>query len=284
MKSKIRLLALDLDGTALRSDNTLSKAVAEAIEHAGRSGIEVVAASGRPYASMPKEVLALRGIRYVIASNGAAVYDGGGKRIASSLLSGESVDEIMRLTEPYDLIWEAFRDGETCTDRRYYDDPVKYGCTQAYIDYVRGSRGCCDDMRGYIAAHRSKLDSIEFVCADAELRNKVRELLEKNLRNVYITSSSANFVEFMHSDATKSNAVKLICGLLGIDPKETAACGNADNDVDMIAQAGIGAAVANASKGCIAAAGIVVDTNDNDGVAELINKLLNHNYSALKNE
>ena len=53
---EIKLIALDLDGTALRSDNTLSPAVARAIEAAGDMGIEIIAASGRPYCSMPESV------------------------------------------------------------------------------------------------------------------------------------------------------------------------------------------------------------------------------------
>ena len=55
----IKLIALDLDGTALRSDNTLSHTVASAIESAASRGIEIVAASGRPFHSMPKSFLEL---------------------------------------------------------------------------------------------------------------------------------------------------------------------------------------------------------------------------------
>ena len=272
---KIKLLALDLDGTTLRSDNTLSPSVKRAITTAIENGIEVVAASGRPYGSMPKSVLEIEGLNYVIASNGAAIYDRHGKRIHSVLLKDLQVTKLLALTEEHDLIWEAFQEGETCTDKRYYDNPLQYGCSAAYVDYVRSSRGCSDNMREYIFKHRKNLDSVEFVCADDSLRNSVRELLEKQLEGVYITSSSKNFVEFMDKDATKSNGVRWLCKKLGINIKYTAACGNADNDVDMIAQAGMGAAVANACKSCKDCADIIVSANDDDGVAELINIILN---------
>ena len=78
----------------------------------------------------------------------------------------------------------------------------------------------------------------------------------------------------MDRDATKSNAVRFICERENIDINDTAACGNADNDVDMIAQAGVGAAVKNATKSCLEAADIVVDSNDKNGVKQLIEKLL----------
>lgn len=281
-KNKIRLLALDLDGTVLTSANTLDAEVKKAIENAVESGIEIVVASGRPFCSMPEDVLGIEGIHYIIASNGAAVYDGSKNRVRSVTLKEADVLKIMELTSEYDLIWEAFCDGETCTDRRYYENPVKYGCGEAYVDYVRSSRGCTDDMRQYIFNRRAELDSIEFVCNKPAQREKIRALLKENLGGVYITSSSADFVEFMDGEATKSSAVRFICEREGIDIKNTAACGNADNDVDMIAQAGLGAAVKNASKLCLDCADLIVESNDNNGVKQLIDAIMEHRIPSKK--
>lgn len=267
---EIMLLALDLDGTALRSNNTLSDNVKIAIERAHKSGIIIVAASGRPYGSMPKEILDMPAFKYFITSNGAGIYDGKGNRIRSVQLREADVLSILDLTKDEDLIWEAFLEGETCTDSRYYNDPQKYGCSQAYVHYVRSSRGSSDDMRGYIYRNRSGLDSVEFVSADDELRRRLWDKIEKNVGSVYVTSSSAHFVEIMNCSATKANALRYICDLLDIPLKNTAAAGNADNDIDMIKLAGLGVAVKNACEKCKKAADIVVESNDNDGIAELI--------------
>lgn len=268
--NKINLLALDLDGTALRSNNTLSRNVKNAIERAYKSGIIIAAASGRPFASMPKAILDMPEFEYYIASNGAAVYDRNGKRLQSVTLNEYDVLKLLKLTESYDLIWEAFLEGETCTDSRYYNDPMSYGCSAAYVDYVRSSRGTSDDMRGYIYDNRKRLDSVEFVSIDRELREKLRYMIEKNIPTFYVTSSSRNFVEIMDGEATKANALRFICDLLNIPLEETAAAGNADNDVDMIVEAGLGVAVKNATPKCLNAADILVESNDNDGIAELI--------------
>lgn len=273
MKPEIKLIALDLDGTVLRTDNTLSPRVKEAIGKAAGRGIEVVAASGRPFGAMPEEVLAIEGVRYVIASNGAAIYKDG-ERIRSNPLRPESVERLMELTSSYDLIWEAFTDGEIFTDSRYYRDPTRYGCTQAYVGYVRSSRGHLSDMRSFIAENKSRLDSVEFVCTDQKLREALWSRIAEELPELYITSSSKNFVEFMDGAATKSSAMKYICGLLGIEIKSTAAAGNADNDADMLRESGFGAAVSNASPLCLEAADIVVPSNDDDGIAELIDTIL----------
>lgn len=271
--SGVRLVALDLDGTTLRSDNTLSPAVKAALTRMLQHGVEVVAASGRPFGSMPREVLEIPGLRWVISSNGAAVYRDG-RRQHATLLTPESVERLLALTADYDLIWEAFSEGETVTDQRYYDNPVRYGCSQAYVGYVRGSRGCRSDMRGYIWENRRRLDSVEFVCTDRALREALWSKIASETEDLYITSSSKNFVEFMHRDATKSGALRRLCSKLHIDLSQIAAAGNADNDADMLAAAGIGAAVKNATQKCLEAADVILPSNDDDGICRLAEMLL----------
>ena len=78
----------------------------------------------------------------------------------------------------------------------------------------------------------------------------------------------------MNGTATKANALRKLCELLDVDQKNTVAAGNADNDVDMLLFAGTGAAVRNATPKCLDAADLIVDTNDNDGIAELVEYLV----------
>lgn len=273
---KTELLALDLDGTMLKSDVTLSPKVKSSIQRAIENGIEVVAASGRPFASMPDCVLKIEGINYSITSNGAAIYDKNGVRVYSSLINEVDVIKLLDITQNYDLIFEAFIDGLTYTDIRYVQNPIKYGGSKAYIDYVRSSHGHIKNMRRFIYDHRTELDSIVYVCSDKNLRDLIRSKIAYNT-NFFITSSSENYVEFSAKNATKANAVKYVCKALGIKRENTAACGNADNDADMIKWANLGAAVSNASPLCLDCADILVASNDDDGVAELINYILNNN-------
>ena len=278
MKSKeIKLIALDLDGTVLTDNNTLSDKVKRSLERAIQSGIEVVAASGRPYGSMPKNVLGIKGLNYSITSNGAAVHDNSGRRIHSTLVSENDVISLLKITEGHDLIFEAYVKGLTYTDSRYTSNPLKYGCSEAYVDYVKASHGHIDNMREFIYNHRKELDSIEIICTNAKKRAHIRQLAEDSTSGFYITSSSENFIEFMDKSATKGNAVDWLCNYLDVKTENTCACGNADNDADMIEQSGFGAAVENASKLCLDCADIIVPSNNNDGVARLIEIILDKN-------
>lgn len=271
----LKLLALDLDGTTMRSDNTLSYEVKTAIQKACKSGIEVVVASGRPYGSMPKEILEIKEINYVISSNGASIHDKTGKILKSYLLDENDVLKFLKITQEYDIILEAFINGKTYTDRRYAENPIKYGCTEAYLGYVQANHGKIYDMRAFIYEHRNELDSIEYVCTEKNLREKIRHQVEENINGFYVTSSSENFVEMMDKSATKGNAVKWLCDYLKIDLKATCACGNADNDIDMIKLAGLGASVKNATPLCLKSADIIVESNDENGVSKLVELLIN---------
>ena len=241
----IKLLALDLDGTVLRSNNTLSAGMKTALEKAVDSGLEVAVASGRPYSSMPQDILNIDGIDWVIASNGASIYHRG-ERLRALKLREQDVLHILDLTKS----------------------------SAAYVSYVRGSRNVSSDMRGFIRDHRRVLDSIEFVCPEQTLRERLWDNIAREVEGVYITSSSAHFVEFMHADATKSGAVGWLSERLGIAQNEIAAAGNADNDRDMLLHAGLGVAVSNATPACLDAADWIVGSCDEDGVSELIERLI----------
>ena len=51
---------------------------------------------------------------------------------------------------------------------------LKYGCSEAYVDYVKDSHGHIDDMRNFIYSHRKELDSIEIVCTDPKKRADIK--------------------------------------------------------------------------------------------------------------
>lgn len=270
----IKLIALDIDGTTMLNDNTLSPKVKLSIEQAIKNGIIVVVASGRPFGTMPKQILDIEGLNYVIASNGAAVYDKSRRCIRRFLLDENEVINLLGIIDPYDLILEAFIDGLTYTDKRYADNPLKYGCSEDYVDYVRSAHGHIEDMKAFIFEHRAELDSIEIIEHNHDVLNMLWSKIEKNTDKFYITSSTPDFIEFMDKKAGKASALIWLCNKLNIDKNFVAACGNADNDADMIEWAGLGVAVQNAVKSCRQHAQLVVPSNEDDGVAVLIEKIL----------
>ena len=101
--------------------------------------------------------------------------------------------------------------------------------------------------------------------------------MEKEVRDVYITSSVKQLLEISDVNAGTDTAAEFLIGYLGLTREELAGFGDGHNDSGLLKYAGIGFAVANASKECREAADRIVASNDEDGVAEGIDYILKVN-------
>ena len=274
-RKKISCIALDLDGTTLRDDKGISEANRKAVEDAVRAGIKVVIASGRSYSSLPESVTSIPGIEYAVTSNGAAVYrmrDGVCIRRVS--LEPEAVDGILEITEGLTLGMETFLEGIPYAQREYVEDPVRFGAMPYAVNYIRSTRQPVEDIRAFVRFHRGELDGIDMILGDEEKRLALWKKLQDSALPLYITSSVQNRVETASREAGKAGGLKFIRDLLGIPAEETAAFGDADNDIDMLEASGFGFAVENASPACLAAADYITRSNREDGVAFGIYEIL----------
>ena len=131
-----------------------------------------------------------------------------------------------------------------------------------------------DDIRAFILTHSGELSSMDIIVKDEEKKAEVWALLEESVKDIYITSSIQQLIEISGKNSGKHNGLKFLADLLCISLQETAAFGDADNDVEMLEIAGIGIAVANGSEKALAAADMITSHHDIDGVAEGIYKIL----------
>lgn len=273
MNSEIKLIALDLDDTTLRSDSTLAPETEAAIKAAIDAGIEVVVASGRAYSSLPGAVLGIPGIRYAISSNGAAIEKvPSGERIVNFCLKPEAVESIIEIFDGE--MFEAFIAGQPYTDKKYMDAPLRFGCSPAYVDYVKTTRKPVEDMLYFMRENNEKLDSIDVICQHPENKAALYERA-KSIPGVYATSSTKRLIELADENAGKGASLRRLCEILEIQAQNVAAFGNGDNDADMLSFARLGVAVKNAWPACLAAADYVCESNDDLGVAKTVYKILN---------
>ena len=103
---------------------------------------------------------------------------------------------------------------------------------------------------------------------------KIIDELYESDKDIYITSSVKQLIEISYKDAGKRSGVQYLAGLLGIDRKDIAAFGDADNDIDMIQFAGYGVVMGNATEHLKSIADYVTKSNDEDGVAYAIENIL----------
>ncbi|HEY6932878.1 MAG TPA: HAD-IIB family hydrolase, partial [Marmoricola sp.] len=118
--------------------------------------------------------------------------------------------------------------------------------------------------------------SIKLVARHAELDNAalLDSIRALGLDGFEATHSGAPFVEVLPRGVSKAWGLARLCEHLGLDPAEVVAFGDAPNDAEMLAWAGCGVAVANAAPESRAAADEVTASNDEDGVAMVLERLL----------
>ena len=271
----VKCIALDMDRTTLNAQGMLSEENKKAIRLAIEKGVHVVIASGRAFSSLPGEVTEIPGIEYAVTCNGAEVYEiSTGRCLKSSCLSPESVERILSLTEKGDVAYEGFIRGKAFAGEEYVKDPVRFGATRQAVDYVQRTRQMEPDIRAFLLSHKEELNSMDIIVKNEDVKEAVSALLEKEVPDIYITSSIVQLIEISSLHSGKHNGVRFIADQLGLSMEEVAAFGDADNDADMLKEAGVGIAVGNASGRAMEAADMVVPHHDRDGVAAGIYRLL----------
>lgn len=271
----IKCIALDLDGTTLNQNKQISERTRTAIQQAISKGIQVVIASGRCFDSLPPSIREIDGIEYAITSNGAAMYQlPEGKCIRKYSIPEKSVDKIMDMTRSIHCGYEVFYEGKAYAEESYIKDPCSYGVSAGSVEYIRTTRNAVADISLFIAEHKYELDSIDLIIPNENNYVEVFECLKQMKDEIYVTISSKSRIEIASHQAGKHTGLQYILDCSGIRCEETAAFGDADNDIEMMKFVKYGMAVQNASTGCKEAAREIVPGNTEDGVAVGIEKIM----------
>lgn len=265
-----KLIALDMDGTLLREDKTISPAVFDAIQAAKAKGAKVVLATGRPIKGVEKYLNELNLKEqgdYVATFNGALVQD---------TFSGDVISHITMEYEDLVTIYEASR--ELRTHLHFFDkntlytpnkDISKFTIVEAFMNDVDLHYTEMEDVPKDIVI--SKVMMIDY----PEVLDRVINELPKELIEKYtIVRSAPHFLEFLNIDANKGNGIMLLANKLGIKQEEVICVGDAGNDIHMIEYAGLGVAMGNATEDLKAIANYITKSNKEDGVAHVINEFI----------
>lgn len=271
------MIVLDLDRTTLDYQGRLSEENRKALQEAIKLGIVVVPASGRPLSSFPHEILELQGVKYLITSNGAAVYrrdQGKNTCLWRFLLQPEAVRRILELTEDTGVTYETFVRGEAYAEEAYVKNPTAFGALSHAVPYIRKTRIPVRDIRTFLREHQEELDSLDVIVDNQKKKRELMEKIQRQCPGIYLTTSVEQLIEISDQRAGKHSAVRDLQKLLGIEAGETAAFGDGDNDAGMLEEAGIGIAVSNATQKCRESADRITGSCEQDGVAHAVRKLL----------
>ena len=276
---KIRLIAVDMDGTCIDSRHRVPQKNLQALGEALRAGIFVVPATGRTVQSCPPAVLRLKGIRYFISSNGARVSDvKRGLTIRQALMPCQAVREFVQGLRGYGVWIAVHKD-----DKVWDNNRIPY-LHRKWIDAgdPAGS-ALAVHLDSWLAGQTGGVEKIQVFFLTEKGRRRTAELL-KRYPDFSCACSHKYYVEITAAEASKGQALKALCDQLQIDAKEVMAIGDSDNDRSMFDYADYPVAMGNASKEIKKMAADITETNDLCGVAVAVQNVLRDTKSAKRKD
>jgi Cof subfamily protein (haloacid dehalogenase superfamily) len=259
-----RLIATDLDGTLLRSDESVSQRTREALAAVTAAGAAHIVVTGR---AVPWTRHILDGLGYnglAVCGQGAQVYDAGAHRLLTSVtldrqLAGLALAKIEAEVGP--LFLAASRDG--------LDGDVLVG--PGYE--VQGTLPATPftDASDLWAAPLNKIYVQHPTLEDDELAEVAQQAAGGF---VTVTMAGEGIVELLPLGLSKATGLSLAARRLGVKPVDTIAFGDMPNDIPMFAWSSYGVAMANAHPELKAVADEVTSSNEEDGIAVVLESLL----------
>ncbi|MCC5827892.1 MAG: HAD family phosphatase [Phycisphaeraceae bacterium] len=262
----IRLVAVDLDGTLLRSDKKLSYRVIRAVSSAKAKGVRVVLASARPPRSVREIYDLLRLDTLQINYNGAVIFDPVKEQILIHRpipvpLARQVVDMAREMEQRLVVHVEVL-------DRLYTDRDDKLMQTET-------SRAMGVDCLGPLARVLNRPVTKLMLMGDPAWLDPIRRAIRQNFHGQLSMAISDDYlIQVVHPAADKARALQEIAQRYAIPAGQVMALGDAPNDESMLKWAGLGVAMGNAWPRTVKVADCTVPSNDSDGVAYAIEKFI----------
>ncbi|MGA5145210.1 HAD family hydrolase [Streptomyces griseoincarnatus] len=259
-----RLVATDLDGTLLRDDHSVSGRTREALAAATAAGAAHIVVTGRavPWTRPILEDLGYQGL--AVCGQGAQVYDAGAGRLLTSVtldrqLAGVALAKIEAEVGPLHLA--ASRDG--------LDGEVLVGPGYDVVGKLPATP--FTDASDLWAAPLNKL----YIQHPELTSDELAAAAERTAGGcVTVVMAGEGIVELLPLGLSKATGLSLAARRLGVKAAETVAFGDMPNDIPMFAWSGHGVAMANAHRELRAVADEVTTSNEDDGIAVVLERLL----------
>lgn len=265
LKKTVKLIALDLDGTLVHEDQSISAEDIAAVARAQQAGIAVVVATGRNFTTAKEIILPLQVTAPVICSNGADIRFEN-ETIYSRTMENAWLRKAYAAVEPY------------CSQRFIFSGDHIYCETGSFhemlfrkweYDRKKDLVVFCNGMEALMRAVGD--GGVKFlVCTENESRHKEIQAVVDSFGYFDAVKGEKLHFELTRKGVSKASALEFMTGRMGLDMQDVLAIGDSTNDLEMIKQAGVGIAMGNSMREVLAAADAVTLPISENGVAHAI--------------
>lgn len=289
-----KLVAIDLDGTMLNQYGIITEKTKKAISKAQEKGVEVMIASGRAITSVKRFSKEINSNKYFISGNGAITYDiKNNKILYENILSKAKALKIIKICEENSIYYNVYTENGIIAKNLSYNTLYYYKDNLTKPDENRTHINIVENVYDYFEQREEKILKI-MICDEHKtvfnsIVRKLKELSEIEVlevshmsRKIIKQGTDEIALEYFYTevsakDVDKWNALEEIIGIMNISKEEVVTIGDNANDLKMITNAGLGVAMGESAPYVKQSADIIAPTNDEDGVAIILNKIFDLN-------
>lgn len=286
-----KLIAIDLDGTLLNSYGEISLKNREAIKYALEKNVKVILASGRDPQTMKKISLELGINDFLIAGNGASIYDIRlEKNILENFIEKEKALKIIKICKENSIFFNVYTDVGIITESLNYNVKVFNNENNYKPNDKRTNIEIVKDIYDYIENNEMNILKI-IICDESKIifSNIIEKL--KNIKGVEVleiehmskkiikTGTQEYKIEYFYTEVTNKNAnkweaIEYLSKQLDIEKEEIICIGDNMNDLKMVKNSGVGIVMKNSALEKQNIADYVTEDNNSDGVGNAIYKYI----------
>ena len=266
---KYKMLVLDLDGTLTNNYKEITPKTKEALMQAQAKGVRVVLASGRPtYGITPiaNELMLTNHGGFILAFNGGKIIDYTSRETVFEQTIGKpEVEALYNAADKAGLAILSYQDYGIVTTQK----DNNYVEHEAFINKLPVTQ--CDN---FVEDLQYPINKCLIVGDPTPLHELELQLSKDLFGQVEVYRSAGFFLECVPPGVDKAKSLERLLAMVNIDKDDVIAVGDGFNDLSMIEYAGLGIAMGNAPGEVKSRANFVTSSNDEDGVAKVIEKFI----------
>ncbi|MBQ3409096.1 MAG: Cof-type HAD-IIB family hydrolase [Clostridia bacterium] len=261
---KYKIVATDFDGTLLSSQKKLSDENRKAIVECRENGCIMVGITARNLSSI-KSVCSIEIFDYLIINNGTYIFDVNAE-------NGEYLDYLRAdIVKDITKTFLEKSDGiDYCALNKYYSNKTKLKTIRPFHVQINGMNEINEEVARINIFGKSNDDVYEFKKSIDEKYPELQTIVMLNTDD----KSSKRWVAINPSNCNKAIALKMLAEKLGLSLNDVLFFGDSTNDIEVITQVGCGVAMANAISEVKKMANDITLSNDENGVADYIHKII----------
>lgn len=269
---KYRLLALNIDGTILRSNSRLSRETKEAIDFAKKKGIYVTLATGRPFIAAKKIAKALKLDGHIITHDGAFIGTDEENPLFDKRISEDQTFQISEVLENYHCHVRLLNESFAIANKVKQKNQLIAKMTIKIGDPLFYPISFYDSICDYLLEEPLATPKIQVQFFDEDEKQSALEELNK-VSGISITHKNDHRLEIFSEGVSKARALHHLGMELGISLNEMVAIGATEDDIEMISEVGLGVAMGNAPKNVKEAASWITRSNNMNGVGYTVKEV-----------